>query len=170
MPCFRNWKRERNLPRPARRVVGRAEIPTQARCGVQASARPLPQADPACWPSFRPPFLPCLRGSLALTCSLCPQHLPYRPRLDVPHGTRPPAAATGARAAAPHGQPDGHRVPRRAAQRRGRGPGAGGDVEVQPDLPAGPRGEWAAGPQGRQTGLRCPVPSGLAGGVLLPCK
>lgn len=37
-------------------------------------------------------------------------------------------------------------------------------MEVQPDLPAGPRGEQAAGPQGKQTGLRHPMLSGRVGG------
>uniref|UniRef100_F2Z423 Tubulin tyrosine ligase-like family, member 12 n=1 Tax=Mus musculus TaxID=10090 RepID=F2Z423_MOUSE len=66
------------------------------------------------------------------------EHLPHRPCLDVPCGACTQTAAAGTWTPAPDGQPHGHRVPWGSAQPRGCGPSAGGDVEIQPDLSAGP--------------------------------
>lgn len=83
----------------------------------------------------------CVRISGCNATQTLLQRVPHRPRLDVPRGARPAAAAPCARPDAQDGQPHGHRLPRRGPRRGQHRAGAAGNVEIQPDLPALSRGK-----------------------------
>lgn len=77
------------------------------------------------------------------------KHFPHRPCLDIPHWTRPPAAASRAWLTSQNGKSHGHRFSRRNPRWGQCWASVAGNVEVQSDLPAFSRGEslkfdWAA--------------------------